>query len=309
MSGRLTRTPPAAADTGDTSTELVPVRQQLKALESSGALGRALPTGLSAQRFTRIILTELSKNPELEECTVPSVLGAVMTAAQLGLEFGPLGHAYLVPFRDNKTNTRKCQLIVGYRGMIDLARRTGLLRSIVARPIHEGDHFEFAYGSEERIVHRPPLTGDRGPVIAYYGVAQLADGGQVMHVMSRADVERFRRRSPTQREAPSGPWTTDFDAMACKTVIRRMWPWLPSTVEAAQAIESDEAVINWTGTEAVVIEASSIDTEPADQTPAVDTPPAAAELPPADPSGTVIDLMGALEASIERAEAAKAERP
>lgn len=311
MSGRLTPNPPAADD-GEQPRAMTPVKQQLKALESSGALARALPTGLTAQRFTRIILTELSKNPDLEQCTVPSVLGAVMTAAQLGLEFGPLGHAYLVPFNDNKTRTKKCTLIVGYRGMIDLARRTGKLASIVARPVHQHDHFDYGYGSEEFIVHRPNVFAtDRGPVIGYYGVAQLTDGGHVLHVMSRADVETFRKRSPTQRREPSGPWTTDYDAMACKTVIRRMWPWLPSTVEAAQAIESDEAVINWNGTDVeidtTIIDAGTVDNEPAsdDRNLAEHTATTPA-LPPAEQN--VVDLMGALEASIEKAEAEKANR-
>ncbi len=267
--GRLNDTTPAAAETAPAvGKALTPVRSALNALDSSGALSRALPTGLSSTRFARIISTELSKTPALEQCTPPSVLGAVMTAAQLGLEFGPLGHAYLVPFNDNKTGEKKCTLIIGYRGMIDLSRRTRQLRSIVARPVHERDDFDFQYGSDERVVHRPALTGDRGKVLAYYGVAQLEGAGQVLHVMSVTDVDRFRRRSATQREKPSGPWVTDFDAMACKTVIRRMWPWLPSTVEAAQAIESDEKVINWTGTENVIdIDSEVDDVDPADDIP------------------------------------------
>lgn len=223
-----------------TSKELSPVKAGLKALEQSGALGRALPTGISEDRFARIALTELSKNKDLERCTPQSFLGAVMTAAQLGLEFGPVGHAYLVPFKGKVT------LIVGYKGYIDLARRSGKLQSIVARPVHANDQFEFEYGTTEHLTHRPALTG-RGPVIAYYGVALLADGGQVIHVMSPEDIDAFRGRSASSKR---GPWVTDYDAMACKTVIRRMTPWLPMSVEAAQAVESDEAVLNWDGVEA-----------------------------------------------------------
>jgi recombination protein RecT len=223
------------------------------ALESlSGAIDAAVPSGMSSTRFMRVCLTEISKNPKLADCTKQSFLGAVMTAAQLGLEFGPLGQAYLVPYRDT------CTLIIGYKGMIDLARRSGQLQSIVARPVHQLDEFDFVYGSVEDVTHRPYMGGDRGPVVAYYGVARLADGGQVIHVMSPADVDKFRRRSATQKNEPSGPWVTDFDAMACKTVIRRMAPWLPMSVEAAQAIETDEQTINWTGTETVAAQDDQI---------------------------------------------------
>lgn len=262
MASRLTQPQQPADDVP--AAQLTPVRSALKALETSGALGRALPSGLSAQRFSRIILTELSKNPALEKCHPPTILGAVMTAAQLGLEFGPLGHAYLVPFRNNKTNRHECQLIIGYRGMIDLARRSGQLVSIVARPVHERDHFDFEFGTDEHLTHRPNLTGPRGDVTLYYGVARFADGGYATHVMSRADIEKFRRRSATQNKPePSGPWLTDYDAMACKTVIRRMWPWLPSSVAAAQAIETDEAVITWNGTDTEI--AHVIDVDPVDE--------------------------------------------
>lgn len=236
------------------------VRQSIDGLGPS--LARAVPTGMSPQRFQRIVLTELRKTPKLERCTVPSVLGAVMTAAQLGLEFGPLGHAYLVPYGD------KCTLIVGYRGYIDLARRSGQLRSIVARPVHEHDEFDYSYGTDEYLTHKPAL-GDRGNVIAYYGVALLADGGQVIHVMSPADVDKYRKRS---KASGDGPWQTDYDSMACKTVIRRMVPWLPMTVEAAQAIEADEQVVTWDGVEAApdnvdmetgeIIDADIVDPEP-----------------------------------------------
>jgi recombination protein RecT len=234
---RLGNTPARAAQPAPSTSV---VRSQIKALEPS--ISRAVPTGMSAQRFTRVVLTELSKNPTLERCRPATVLGAVMTAAQLGLEFGPLGHAYLVPYKD------QCTLIVGYRGYIDLARRSGQLKSIVARPVHANDEFDFEYGTDERLTHRPAF-GDRGPVIGYYGVALLADGGQVIHVMSKDDIESFKKRS---KASSNGPWVTDYDAMACKTVIRRMVPWLPMSVEAAQAIETDEQVISWDGTDSHV---------------------------------------------------------
>lgn len=237
------------------------VRGQLKALEPS--VGRALPTGIKADRFLRVVLTEISKKPSLATCEISSIFGAVMTAAQLGLEFGPLGHAYLVPFKG------KASLIVGYKGYIDLARRSGQLRSIVARPVYAKDHFEFELGLNDSLVHRPTLEGDPGPAVAYYGIARLQEGDPIITVLSPADVERFRQRSLA---ADDGPWVTDYAAMACKTVVRRMVPWLPMSVEAAQAIESDEQVIEWNGE----VTAITTPAEPDDESPAA---PAAAGEP------------------------------
>lgn len=229
------------------------MRAQLRSLEPG--IGKALPTGLKADRFLRVVFTELSKSERLAQCVPATILGAVMTAAQLGLEFGPLGHAYLVPYKG------RCTLIVGYKGYIDLARRSGQLRSIVARPVHVKDRFEFELGTDEHLKHLPSLDGDSGPVIAYYGIAKLQNGDPIITVMSPAEVEKYRLRSANTSDQ-SNPWITDFDAMACKTVIRRMVPWLPLSVEAAQAIESDEKVIEWTGES--LQEATPTDDEPAE---------------------------------------------
>lgn len=255
------------------------IRGQLRALEP--AIGRALPTGIRSDRFVRIILTEISKNPKLAQCHPQTILGAVMTAAQLGLEFGPLGHAYLVPYKG------KCSLIVGYKGYIDLARRSGQLRSIVARAVHERDQFEFAFGTEETLRHRPCLDAAPGPAIAYYGIARLQDGDPIHLVLSPTDVERFRLRSMSgASDDTNSPWRTDYDAMAMKTVIRRMVPWLPLSVEAARAIETDEHVIEWDGSSANVLADpdAPIDTIDAGSSPADDPAAAPASDDQADPA-------------------------
>lgn len=209
------------------------IRQLIEAQKP--AFARALTgTALDPERFTRIALTEIRRTPALLGCNPESVLGALMLSAQLGLEPGPLGHAYLVPFK------RECTFIIGYRGMIDLARRSGTIESIVAREIQERDEFEFEYGLEEKLVHRPDIFADRGPVVAYYGVAKYQDGGHTILVMSKADIEKFRGRSKAKN---NGPWVTDYDAMAKKTVVRRMFPFLPVNVEAAWAVAADEYVV------------------------------------------------------------------
>jgi recombination protein RecT len=198
---------------------------------------KVIPRQVGAERFTRLVLTELRRNPMLMECAPQSVLGAMMLCAQLGLEPGPLGHAYLVPYG------RECQFILGYRGMIELASRSGRLRSIVARPVYEGDSFSYAYGITDRLSHVPCVAADRGPVVLYYGLARFASpSGYYLHVMQPDEIEAARGRSATGKKNV-GPWKSDYLAMACKTVVRRMQPYLPASVHLARAIDSDEQIV------------------------------------------------------------------
>lgn len=200
------------------------------------AIERVLAGVMDTDRFTRIVTTELQRNPSLYECSPESLLGGVMLSAQLGLEFGPLGHAYLVPYK------RQATFMLGYKGMIALARRSGQLADIVARTVYQGDTFEYQYGTGEKLRHIPCRPSDRGEVACYYGLARLRPSGTVIHVMYPEDIEAARARSMSARRE-TGPWTTDYDAMARKTVIRRMSPFLPMDAGFARAIEADEAVI------------------------------------------------------------------
>lgn len=201
-------------------------------------IARALPRHLDADRLTRIALTEVRRTPKLADCDASTLLGAVMMCAQTGLEPGPLGHCYLVPYG------RECTWILGYKGIIQLARRSGEIETIIARTVHENDDFDFAYGDDEHIRHRPTLDGERGPAVAVYGVARYLSGGKTLWVMSRDDIEKRRGRSAAAKNK-SGPWETDWDAMARKTVIRAMAPFLPLTIEAAEAVASDERTIRF----------------------------------------------------------------
>lgn len=225
---------------------------------------RALPKAIDADRFLRVVLTEVRKTPKLAQCTPASFLGAVMTAAQLGLEFGPLGLAYLVPFYNKKQSRLECQLIIGYKGYLALARRSGEVSYIIARAVHAHDRFDWEYGLEERLVHKPEL-GDRGPIIAYYGVAKFRDGGHLIEVMSPEDVGKRRARSQTG-DADFGPWATDEEAMSLKTVVRKMQPWLPLTVETASLVAADEHVVDLRGEDLVIHDEDVIDADTVDET-------------------------------------------
>jgi recombination protein RecT len=202
----------------------------------------ALPKHVTAERLARVALTEVRKNPALARCDQTSFLGALMTCAQLGLEpGGPLGHAYLIPFENRKANRTEVQFIVGYRGMIDLARRSGQIVSIEARPVYEGDKFDVSFGLDSSLHHVPdfdnPNRVQPDKLRFVYAVAKLKDGGVQFDVMSRREVEAVRAQS---RAGTTGPWVTHFEAMALKTVVRRLFKWLPISVELASAIEADE---------------------------------------------------------------------
>ncbi len=196
-------------------------------------LARALPKHLSADRLVRVALTTLRLNPKLQECKAESLMGALMQAGALGLEPGVLGHCYLVPYGT------ECTLIVGYRGMIDLARRSGQIQTIYARIVHAGDAFHLRYGLDETLEHVPwhsreddERPDEEGAVRGAYLVARFKDGGYLLHYLPLSEIEKHRKRS---RAATSGPWVSDFEAMCLKTVVRDAWKWLPISVEIADA--------------------------------------------------------------------------
>lgn len=198
-------------------------------------IARALPKHMDPDRIARIALTVLRQTPALGRCNPQSFLGALMTCAQLGLEPGPLGEAYFVPYGQEVT------FIPGYRGLVKLAWQSGQMKSISAHTVRERDEFEYAYGLEPVLRHKPALS-DGGEVIAVYAAAVLKDGGSAFVVLSRDDVEAIRTRS---RAGRNGPWVTDWDAMARKTAVRQLVRWLPLSSELhnlAQAALLDESV-------------------------------------------------------------------
>lgn len=222
------------------------LQEQLANPKFKSQLAVALPKHMNSERMTRIALTEIRKVPKLAECNQASFLGALMVCAQLGLEPGAaLGHAYILPFDKRqkvrgewKTVDTEAQLIIGYRGMIDLARRSGQILSIESRAVFSADRFEVSFGLDSRLVHEPAWdVADRGELRFVYAVAKLKDGGVQFEVMSRADVERIRSQSKAKE---SGPWVTHFEEMAKKTVLRRLFKYLPISIELQTAVSLDE---------------------------------------------------------------------
>lgn len=197
-------------------------------------ISRALPKHMDADRLARVALTTIRSTPKLLECNVQSLLAAVMQAAQLGLEPGLLGHCYIIPYG------KEAQFQIGYKGMIDLARRSGSIESIAAHAVYDNDEFEFEYGLNEKLRHVPNFDGDRGQIRLFYGYAKFVGGGHQILVMSKAEVDAIRRRS---KSGNNGPWVTDYEEMGKKTVIRRMFKYLPISIEIMQQVEANDNTV------------------------------------------------------------------
>ena len=201
------------------------------------------PKAMNKERMFQLALSAYNQTPELAKCSTASVLGCLMKCTALGMEpsaVDGLGRAYILPFYNKKTGGTEATFILGYKGMIDLARRSGQLTDISARVVHEGDDFEYEYGLDEKLRHIPSTAPIEGRQLTHvYMVAHFKDGGHYIDVMTRDEVEAVRKRS---KAANFGPWKTDYEAMAMKSVIRRAFKFMPVSVEAAGAVNADETV-------------------------------------------------------------------
>lgn len=200
-----------------------------------GQIQKALPSMVSSERFQRVALTAFSNNTKLQQCDPMSFIAAMMQSAQLGLEPNtPLGQAYLIPYG------KQVQFQIGYKGLLELAQRSGKIKTLYAHEVRENDTFDIDYGLNQTLTHKPLLKCDRGEVIGYYAVYHLDTGGNSFIFMTKDEVlEHAKRFSKTYS---SGPWQTDFDAMAKKTVIKQLLKYAPLSIELQKATSMDETV-------------------------------------------------------------------
>jgi recombination protein RecT len=223
------------------------------------SMSMVVPRHVTPERLIKLALVAASRTPRLLECTPESIVQGVMSAAQLGLDVGGvLGSAYLVPYKNKKTDRYEAQFIPGYRGLIDLARRSGSIESIEARVVKEKDLFEFEYGLNPKLRHVPSNDDSPGPTVRAYGIAKLKDGGVQVEVMTIAQLNLIRSRS---RAKDDGPWVTDTDEMYRKTVVRRLFKYLPVSVELATALELEDRAEDGSPT-AIDIDLVPQETEP-----------------------------------------------
>lgn len=225
--------------------EMKPKDQIAYLLKSRQAeIQKMLPKHLNAERLLKVAQIAATTTPALAKCDVPSLIGAIGQCAQMGLEPNTvLGHAYLVPFntkrKDAGGNERwvnSVQVIIGYKGLIDLARRSGQIVSIAAHEVCMADHFDMVYGLDEKLEHKPAL-GERGDIIGFYAVAKLKDGGHCFEFMSLHQVREIM--AATQSKGKYGPWKDHFTEMGRKTVIRRLAKYLPLSIEFQTAAALD----------------------------------------------------------------------
>lgn len=208
-------------------------------------ISAVIPKQVSQERMFQLAVSAYNQTPELAKCTPVSVLSCILKCAALGVEpsaVDNLGRAYILPYNNRKTGCTEAQMILGYKGMIDLARRSGEIQDISARAVYEGDFFEYEFGLNEQLKHVPAQDNERTPnkLTHVYMVCHFKDGGHYIDVMTRSQVNAIRSRSKSGSSAYS-PWSTDYEAMACKTVIRRAFKFLPVSVEAQKAAATDEA--------------------------------------------------------------------
>ncbi len=191
-------------------------------------IAAALPAFIKTDRFIRVALTEVRNNPDLQKCDPVSICTAIMKSAQLGLDIGgALGQAYLVPFKNRDTGQLEAQLIPGYRGLVQLVRRSGQVSTFYAMCVYEGDQFTYTLGTDPKIEHVP---GDSSNKLTHvYAVCVFKDGGHQFEVMTKKQVEDHRNKYSSQ---PNGRgWKNSFDEMAKKTVVRKIIKMLPISIE------------------------------------------------------------------------------
>ena len=209
-----------------------------------GEIQKVLPSVISPQQFLRLALNALQNTPHLMECTMPSFYGAIMQCAQLGLKPNVNGEAYLIPFKNNKKGgVYECQFIVGYKGLMILARRSGEVANIDAQTVYANDEFDLAYGFDPTLVHKPYLKGDRGEPVGFYATVLLKDGGKSAHYMTVADAQRYGKRY--SKSYNNSPWATDFEAMAKKSCLRQVLKYAPMSTDVDRAIEADNHVLRF----------------------------------------------------------------
>ena len=188
----------------------------------------SLPKHLSPDRFVRVALTAFNKTPKLLTCTKESLTECLMSCSELGLE--PDGRrVHLIPYGN------KCTLIIDYKGLVALARRSGEVADIHADVVCENDKFDYSFGTNGNLEHRPAIA-TKGKVIAAYSFVKLKDGSTSYEVMNKEEIDAIRKRS---KAANNGPWVTDWNEMAKKTVFRRHSKWLPLSAEFRDAVDKD----------------------------------------------------------------------
>jgi recombination protein RecT len=224
--------------------KLPTIREYLSGEGFAAEVAKVLPAVCTPQRFTRVALTTLTRTPKLAQCDQASFFRCLFDLAQWGLE--PDGRrAHLIPFENRKRGVTECQLIIDYKGLVELVYRSGVVSSIHADVVRRGDVFVYNLGEISQHVPwflrvddgKPKAAGE---VYAAYARCVLKDGATKTEVLSHDEIDGIRKRS---RAAQSGPWVSDWAEMAKKTAFRRLSKWLPLSAEVRDVMDRDDDVV------------------------------------------------------------------
>ena len=224
---------------------------------------RALPQHIKADRIARIAITTIRTNKNLQSCEPMSFIAALMQSSQLGLEPNtPLGEAYIIPYKDKGTPSARFE--IGYKGLLSLAHRTGEYKTIYAMEVYENDEFDYAYGLDPYLTHKP-AEEPKGEPVKYYAVYHLKNGGKEFRVWSRAKVEKHAKQySQAFQKGYTSPWKTDFDSMAKKTILKDLLKYAPKSIEFSRALSMDETIKREVAADMSEVPADYIDISDAD---------------------------------------------
>lgn len=203
---------------------------------------KTLPHGFNYDRMCRTVINAICTTPILAKCDAGSIFLSTVRGFALGLEpNGALSEGYLVPYWNSKKNTYEAQFMPSYRGLVNLARRSGEITEIYAKAVCENDTFEVEEGTERKIIHKPGYTKKRGAAVCYYAVFKTVSGGVDFEVMSRDEIDAIKSRSKSVQSGKTCPWDTDYDEMAKKTVMKRLLKRAPMSIEFADAVKAETA--------------------------------------------------------------------
>ncbi len=205
---------------------------------------KAVASTMTPERFSRIALSLYNGNPAFWEADTTTFLSALMQSAQCGLEPNTvLGEAYLIAYRNKKQGITEVNFQVGYKGILKMAFNTGEYEAIYAHEVRKDDEFEYEYGLNKNLIHKPAdVPSDE--VTHYYAVYKLKNGGFDFVVWSKERVEKHAREFSKNYTYKgninkSSVWFKNFDSMAKKTVLLDVLKYAPKSVEMAKALDLD----------------------------------------------------------------------
>ena len=224
-------------------SKVMTIPDMIKAMEPE--IKKALPSVITPERFTRIALSATSNNPELTQCTPISFISALLNAAQLGLEPNtPLGQAYLIPYKNK--GKLECQFQIGYKGLIDLAYRNGDMQTIQAHTVYSNDEFDFSYGLNGTLVHKPAKENRGEPVngICAGGTGSFIDQMASLLQTDATGLNEYAKNYSKAFGSSFSPWKTNYKSMAKKTVLKQALKYAPIKTDLARCLTTDMSIKN-----------------------------------------------------------------